>query len=157
MVRRREAGSRRQGAGRCVAERGFTLIELLVVVTIVGILAALAAVNVRHAQIRAAENVLKGNLAMMRQALDTYYADKQKYPGSLEELVPNYLRRIPPDPITKSADTWVEVFDQPDEPEDFGAFDPSADFSTDTGGPGVVDVKSGAEGETLEGAPYGEL
>lgn len=144
-------------------EQGFTLIELLVVITIVGILAGLAMVNVRSAQIKAKEEVLRGNLHQLRTAIDNYYADKQKYPASLQDLVPNYLRRIPPDPITESENTWIEVFDQPslDDPGswDSGGWDsPSGGFGeSDSTTPGVIDVKSGAEGATLDGTPYEEL
>jgi general secretion pathway protein G len=134
---------------------GFTLIELLVVVTIVGILAGIALVNVRNAQRKAAENVLAGNLTQMRKAIDDFYADRQRYPSSLQELVDlRYLRAIPRDPITKSADTWVEIQEEPD--YDSGGWGSgSMDFTA----PGIVDVKSGAEGETLDEPPipYSEL
>lgn len=142
-------------------QRGFTLIELLVVVTIVGILAGLAMVNVRNAQIKAKEKVLQGNLHQLRTAIDNYYADKQAYPPSLQDLVPNYLRKIPPDPITESSDTWIEVFDQPsmDDPSSWdsgwgssGGYDDPTSLT-----PGVIDIKSGAEGETMDGVPYEEL
>jgi prepilin-type N-terminal cleavage/methylation domain-containing protein len=73
-------------------QRGFSLLELIVVVTIIGILAGVAIVNVRYAQRKAREAALKDNLFQMRKAIDNYYADKQKFPASLEELVPNYLR-----------------------------------------------------------------
>jgi len=139
---------------------GFTLIELLVVVTIVGLLAGIAVVNVLNAQRKAAENVLRADLALMRQAIDNFSADKQRYPSSLEELVEaKYMRKVPTDPITKSADTWVPVTEEPDLDSDFGGggfSDFSTDFETPTG-PGISDVKSGAEGETLDGVPYGEL
>ncbi len=138
---------------------GFTLIELLVVVTIVGLLAGIAVVNVLGAQRKAAENVLKADLALMRQGIDNFYADKQRYPSSLEELVEaKYMRRIPVDPITKSADTWIPVTEEVE--FDGGGFGGSfgSDFDYDAPtGPGIADVKSGAEGETLDGVPYGEL
>ncbi len=140
-------------------QRGFTLIELLIVVTIIGMLAAIAVVNVRHAQRKAAENVLRADLSNMRKAIDNYFADKQRYPSSLQDLVPNYLRKIPSDPITKSADTWVEVQDQPDL-EDPGDWSSSSwDDPVTASGPGIIDVKSGAEGETMDDPPipYGEL
>ena len=137
---------------------GFTLIELLVVVTIVGLLAGIAVVNVLNAQRKAAENVLRADLALMRQAIDNFYADKQRYPSSLEELVEQkYMRKVPADPITKSADTWVPVTEELALDSDFGGgFGSDFDFDEPTG-PGISDVKSGAEGETLDGVPYGEL
>lgn len=145
---------------RMSGQRGFTLIELLVVVTIVGILAGLAMVNVRNAQIKAKEEVLRGNLHQLRTAIDNYYADKQAYPPSLQDLVPNYIRKIPPDPVTESPDTWVEVFDQPtlDDPGSWDSGWDSSSYEDPTSlTPGVIDVKSGAKGETMDGVPYEEL
>ncbi|HVT02607.1 MAG TPA: prepilin-type N-terminal cleavage/methylation domain-containing protein [Thermoanaerobaculia bacterium] len=145
-------------------ERGFTLIELLIVVTIIGILAGIAVVNVKYAQRKAAETVLRADLTNLRKAIDDFYADKQRYPQSLQELVDaHYMRRIPIDPITKKADTWVEVREDadPDTGSPGGGFgggsstNPSLDVPT---GPGVADVKSGATGETFsDHIAYGEL
>ena len=139
------------------SQKGFTLIELLVVVTIIGILAAVAIVNVRFAQRKAAEAALKDNLTQLRKCIDNYYADKQHYPTSLEDLVPNYVRRIPPDPITKQAD-WELIMDNPLESSEGGTeaipaeTDPNASQE-----PGIIDVKSKAPGETLDHVPYSEL
>jgi len=135
-------------------QHGFTLIELIVVVTIIGILAGIAVVNVRNAQRRAAEQVLRANLANLRKAIDDFYADKQRYPSSLQELVDaKYMRKLPADPITKSPDTWIEVR------EEASIDESSFSEAASTAGPGVVDVKSGAEGQTLDDPPipYGDL
>jgi general secretion pathway protein G len=136
------------------SQRGFTLIELMVVVTIVGILAAVAIVNVKHAQKKAQEAALKDDLHSLRRAIDDYYADHQKYPATLQDLVPHYVRRMPVDPITKTND-WEEVMDNPSDPS---APPPtSSGTGTDMSGPGVVDVKSKAPGNSLENVPYSEL
>ena len=132
-------------------QRGFTLIELMIVVTIVGILAGIAVVQVRNSVRKAKESALMKNLHDMRTAIDNFYADKQRLPGSLDELVPKYLRKIPMDPITEQTD-WEVITAQPDpdappETDEFGA---------PTGG-GVEDVKSRATGSTLGGRPYNEL
>jgi general secretion pathway protein G len=139
-------------------QRGFTLIELLVVVTIIGLLAGLAIVNVKFAQRKAREAVLMDSLSTMRKAIDNFYADKQRYPSDLNELVPNYLRKIPKDPITKQSD-WELVMDDPlaagmgESGEPIPAeTDPEA-----VSQPGVTDVKSVAVGMTLENVPYNEL
>lgn len=132
------------------SQRGFSLIELLVVVTIIGILAAAAMVNVRNAVRKAQETALKDNLFSMRKAIDNFYADKQRYPNDLEELVPNYIRKVPPDPILKQAD-WEIIMDDPTDEE---SADPDPENVSQ---PGVIDVKSKAEGSTLDGVPYNEL
>lgn len=133
-------------------QAGFSLIELIVVVTIIGILASVAITNVKFAQRKAREAALRDNLFEMRKAIDNFYADKQRYPSNLEELVPNYLRRIPKDPLTDAVD-WEEVMDNPTDPEAMGDPDPEAASQ----GPGVIDVKSRAEGQTLDNVPYADL
>ena len=139
------------------AQRGFTLIELIVVVTIIGVLASLAIVNVRYAQRKAREAALMDNLHSMRKAIDNFYADKQRYPSSLSELAPNYLRKIPADPITKQTD-WEEVMDDPFAySPDGGEPIPAETDPEAMSQPGVVDVKSRAPGSTLDNVPYSEL
>ena len=135
------------------SERGFSLIELIVVVTIIGILAGIALINVRTAQTKAREAALKENLFQMRKAIDNFYADKQRYPASLEELTPNYIRRIPADPITMQTD-WEPVMDDPLSLDGEMSADTDPNAMTQ---PGVVDVKSRAEGQTLDNVPYNEL
>jgi len=134
-------------------ERGFTLIELIVVVTIVGLLAGIAVVNVLNAQRKTAETILKADLALLRKAIDDFYADRQRFPASLQEMVDlKYLRKLPLDPITKSADTWVEIRDDSTSEDDGGSFSTDAPAE-----PGIADVKSGAEGSTMDNVPYGDL
>lgn len=129
MIRQRKSG------------RGFTLIELLVVMAIIALLLTLAAPRYFQSVQRSREAVLKEDLHLMREAIDKHYADTGKYPANLEDLVTKkYLRRIPVDPITESATTWVLV-DPPDKP----------------GSRAVFDVRSGAPGKSLGGTPYGEL
>src|SRR5881394_975515 len=123
-------------------QRGFTLIELIVVVTIIGILAAVAIVNVRNAQKKAQEAALRDDLHELRKAIDDFYADKQRYPSDLSELVPGYMRKIPSDPITKQPD-WDIVQDQPANPDEQTDTNPDAA----TKGPGIIDVKSKAPGK----------
>jgi general secretion pathway protein G len=123
-----------------VKARGFTLIELLVVLAIIGGLLALAAPRYLHRVDLAKETVLISDLATMRDAVDKFFGDTGRYPASLDELVERrYLRRIPPDPITESTDSWVVV--APPAP-DQGA---------------VYDVKSGAPGKTIDGRLYSAL
>jgi len=134
-------------------QAGFTLIELIVVVTIIGILAAVAVSNVKWATTKAREAALHHDLFEMRKALDDYYADKQKYPESLQTLQQeHYLRNIPKDPITGKAD-WEEVQNTPDS-SDANSIptDPSA--QADNAAPGIYDVHSQAPGNGLDGTAY---
>jgi general secretion pathway protein G len=124
--------------------RGFTLIELMVVMSLLVVLSTLGLVGYRQSVIRSREAVLKEDLFRMRDAIDQYYADKNKYPPALEDLVSDgYLRAIPKDPFTDSATTWQAVPAEPD------PNNPVAD-------PGVYDVKSGSQATALDGSRYAE-
>jgi general secretion pathway protein G len=120
---------------------GFTLIELLVVLAIVALLLTIAVPRYFGSLDKSREAVLKEDLFQMRDAIGKYYGDKGKYPESLETLASEkYLRKIPVDPMTESATTWVPVA-----PMD------------DRGSSGVSDVKSGAQGKTVDGTAYADL
>jgi len=123
---------------------GFTLIELMIVMAIITILAAIGLAVYGNSVQSAKEATLREDLFRMREAIDQYYADKNHYPASLDALVEDkYIRLVPVDPITKSADTWQTTLSEP-EPGN-----PSAE-------PGIFNVKSGAEGTGLDGTPYSE-
>jgi general secretion pathway protein G len=124
-------------------ERGYTLIELIIVFTMIGILVGLALPEFRNAVKKAKENTLKENLYLFRTLINQYYADKGKYPASLQTLVDeSYLRKIPVDPITSKPD-WLEVRDEPKAEE----IEPGMEF-------GIVDVHSSSEVKALDGTLY---
>lgn len=130
--------------GRTRSARGFTLIELMVVMTIIVTLATIGMVQYRQSVQFARESVLRDDLFKMRDAIDQYYADKNQYPPTLDDLVSSgYLRAMPKDPITNSTSTWQTVQAEPD------LNNPSVQ-------PGVYDVKSGSEQSGLDGSPYGD-
>jgi general secretion pathway protein G len=128
--------------GRTRSARGFTLIELMVVMTIIVTLATIGMVQYRQSVQFARESVLRDDLFKMRDAIDQYYADKNQYPPSLDDLVSSgYLRSLPKDPITNSTSTWQTVQADPD------PNNPSVQV-------GVYDVKSGSELAGLDGSRY---
>jgi general secretion pathway protein G len=118
---------------------GFTLIEMLVAMAIIALLLSIAAPRYFSSLDRSKETVLKQNLKVMRDLIDKFYIDRGRYPETLDELVEKkYLRALPVDPMTGSDKTWVAV----------------ASSSLDI--PGISDVKSSAEGMSLEGETFRE-
>ena len=127
---------------RTAAAAGFTLIELIVVTALIVVLTTIAMVSYQNSVTRAREAVLKEDLFRLRDAIDQYYADKNKWPQTHQDLVADgYVREIPKDPMTDSVETWQTV---PAEADPAGG---SAE-------PGVFDVKSGSDRMALDGTPY---
>jgi general secretion pathway protein G len=117
--------------------RGFTLIELLVVMVLISLLLSIAIPTYFGHVDKAKETVLRQDLSQMRDAIDKYFADHDRYPETLDELVQRkYLRKVPADPITERVDSWQEV----------------APSNKDMGK--VFDVRSGAPGKGKDGSDY---
>ena len=122
---------------------GFTLIELLVVLAIIAMLAALVAPHYFKSIDRARETSLRTSLATLRDAVDKFSGDLDRYPASLDELVQrHYVREIPVDPMTGRRDTWIVVAPAADSKV--------ADDATDA----IFDIRSGAKGTGQDGQPY---
>jgi general secretion pathway protein G len=118
---------------------GFTLVELLVVLAVIATLLTLAIPRYFGSLDRSKEAVLKENLFQMRDAIARYYADKGRYPESLDALASEkYLRRVPVDPITDHAGTWLLV--PPEDPLKGK----------------VYDVRSGAPGKSRDGIEFSQ-
>jgi general secretion pathway protein G len=116
---------------------GFTLIELLVVMAVIALLLTLAVPRYLGSVDKSKEAVLKEDLAQLRDAIDKHYGDHGRYPDTLDDLVSKkYLRRIPVDPITENAASWVAV---PPEDAQKG---------------GVYDVRSGSVERARDGTAY---
>ena len=109
-----------------------------IVTLVVGPGRALYSTSIRTAN----EATLKQNFLLMREAVDQYHTDTNRYPAKLEALMDaKYLRAVPRDPLTNSAGTWM------------------LEISTrETGVPqttaGVFDVKSGSEQTAIDGSRY---
>jgi general secretion pathway protein G len=129
---------------RFSSEGGWTLIELMIVISIVMILAAMALTQYRNSILYAKEAALNSDLFLMRDAIDQYYADKGKYPETLQTLVSeSYLRAIPRDPFTSSSDSWTTTTADPQ----------PGQLSSQMG---IYDVKSGSDGTGTDGRRYSE-
>jgi general secretion pathway protein G len=132
----------RQGAGG--SARGFTLIEILIVMVIITILAGISVGMYNNSILRSREAVLRQQLFEMREAMDRYYADKNKWPATLDTLVDEkYIRAVPVDPMTNSTN-WQTEYGEPD---------PSNPASE----PGISNVRSGSDQVSpLTGTAYSE-
>lgn len=109
------------------------MLELLIVITIIGILATIAEPAFVTATTKAREAALKRDLYVVRDVLDQYYADHGVYPATLDTLTAEgYLRVVPPDPFTRSVETWQVVY----------------------GEGGVFDLHSGSDRVAIDGTPY---
>jgi general secretion pathway protein G len=116
---------------------GFTLIELLVVMTIIGVLLTIAVPRYFRTVERSKETVLRHDLAVVRESIDKYYADIGQYPDALPALVDkHYIRSVPVDPFTKSAESWLMI------------------ASEDPDHPGVRDIHSGSPDQGVDGSPF---
>ena len=92
---------------------------------------------------------LADNLVTMRKAIDNFYAKEKRYPRSLQELVPKYIRRIPVDPVTH--DPWLLTTEE--------SVVPRNDFSTDAPAKTekyIIDVHSSAKGMDANGTPFAD-
>jgi len=118
--------------------------------TVLGI-AAVVLFNVsmrRHTEAHQAA-ALRDDLAAMRKAIRQYRVAHGHYPASLNDMVPDELRKIPFDPITKSGDTWHFTLRENVRVDDF--------TSTSATGPAeIVDVHSGATGHDSKGQAWSD-
>ena len=89
---------------------GFTLIELLVVVAIIGVLAGSAFFTLNPAEqlAKSRDAQRKSDFEQMKNALDAYYSDNNRYPGAIDGKINKadwgsawqpYMQTIPKDPI----------------------------------------------------------
>lgn len=143
MERRTQSGDTRV-TRRELLRRGFTMIELMIVMAVITILVSIAVPYYQKTLIRSKESLLRNNLFTLRTVIDEYTIDKGKAPQTLQELVTEgYLRSVPTDPITGSADTWRIVMED-------------GMNSVSQSEPGIFDVRSGSDAVSLEGTAYSE-
>ena len=145
---------------------GFTLVELIAAITILLLLTSMALPMARMQVKRTREIELRSDLREMREAIDRYkdFSDRGMipvkvdtfgYPPDLKTLVEGvavkgaanakyrFLRKIPVDPMTGSADWGMRsVQDDPD--------------SRSWGGQNAFDVYSKSQGTALDGTQYAD-
>lgn len=145
---------------------GFTIIELIVVIAIISTLAVIAIPMVETSVKRERELVLKRSLREIRTAIDDYQVfvlknkikhdeDTYGYPEELEIFVKGieyrnsknkarikkFLRRIPADPMTGSAEWGLRSYQDKKN-------------STHWGGENIWDIYSKSEKKALDGSYY---
>lgn len=149
------------------AAGGYTFVELLVVTFMILILASAALPIARVSIKRQREAELRQDLLEVRAAIDKFhdYAEVGKiastelsgtshYPTTLDQLVEGvtftgdasgnkykFLRRIPVDPITGSADWGLRSFEDAPDAKSWGGQD-------------VYDIYTKSEGKALDGTKY---
>jgi general secretion pathway protein G len=80
MLKRKRRASARHG------EHGYTLVEMLVVITIIGLLVALVGPRVLNYLGESKVKTAKIQIQSFASALDLFYIDTGRYPGSSEGL-----------------------------------------------------------------------
>ena len=153
---------------RLSQRRGFSFIELLVVTTIILVLAGAVMPLARITIQRQREIELRRTLRELRTAIDKYkdavdqgqiggtdnQLGSEGYPPDLETLVEGvtaagdasgrklkFLRRVPVDPMTRSAEWGLRSYQD-------------ASDARSWGGKNVFDVYSRSEGTALDGTKY---
>jgi general secretion pathway protein G len=149
-----------------LSDKGFMLIELIAAITILLVLTTLALPLARNEIVRKREMLLHENLRTMREAIDRYKFDSDSgkipikvdsfgYPPDLQTLVEGvavkgtakgkykYLRKIPLDPMTGSAEWGLRAMQ-----DDLD--------SKSWGGQNVFDVYSKSQGTALDGTQYAD-
>ena len=143
---------------------GFTLAELVMVVALVAVLSSMALPVAKFTVKRHKEVELRLALRQVRTAIDEYkrLSDQgmipvkiggEGYPENLDELVEGveivgqetkrrFLRRIPPDPMTR--DDW-ELRSYQDDMD-----------ATSWGGENVYDLRTSSEGVAIDGTKYAD-
>ena len=92
---------------------------------------------------------LKQNLQTMRKAIAEFHAKEGRYPRTLEELVPEYLRKIPADPVTNTVNDWKLTTEETVQPNNDFTSAPPAKSETY-----IIDVHSSASGMDANGVPF---
>jgi general secretion pathway protein G len=114
------------------------------VLTIVSVLVSIAVPVYQKSLIRTKESLLKNQLFTIGTVIDEYTFDKKEAPQTLDDLVrEGYLRDVPLGPMTGNNQPWRVIMED-------------SLTMVDQTQPGIYDVRSGAQGKSLDGTQYSE-
>lgn len=77
--------------------KGFTLLEMMLVVVIIGVLMSVAVYSFAGRSDEAKKAATQLSMKTIGSCVKQYYGTKSVYPSRLEELVPNYVEKVPLD------------------------------------------------------------
>jgi general secretion pathway protein G len=135
--------------------RGFSLVELLVVVVIIAVLAMIMIPHFQDSGRRSKESALHSNLALLRSAIASFYADTGTYPAVLSDLMAS---SAPTNGLSNNGTStaivpanWHGPYVTTSIPTDPVA---NAAFNYSTTGTTTGQVSSSASGSGLDGTAY---
>src|SRR5262245_19882020 len=117
-----------------LSRRARILIFIGLVASVLLVAVVVLSPNARSVQ-RAKEAVLHEDLWILRDSIRQFEKDHRKKPQSLQDLVSGgYIRSVPIDPLTHSAETWL--------------------LKRAADGSGIIEVRSGSQGISRDGTRY---
>ncbi len=72
-------------------QEGFTIVEMMMVLLIIGILVGIAVASYSFSLSRSQEAACRSNLKVLRKAITAFEIYNDRYPETLQELVPEYV------------------------------------------------------------------
>ena len=93
--------------------RAFSLVEIMIVVVIIGLLAGVVTINVRSYLTKAKHNTARQGVAVIMEALDTFWAEYGRYPTNEEGLavLATPTEKLPEPPLANvPTDPWGRPF-----------------------------------------------
>lgn len=77
--------------------RGFSLLEITLVIALIGLLMGVAVVAFAPTLFRGKIAATKSTMRVVDQSLKSFMVEKNNYPATLAELVPNFIETSPKD------------------------------------------------------------
>lgn len=145
-------------SARRTAAQGFTLIEILLVVAVIAVLAVIVIPRVTPSLRESKESALKADLHQLRMAIELFHAHTGAYPATLDDLVTT----TPPvagvdelgQPRVITPSDYRGPYVDPYEGVPHDPITGAPDWAYSTTPPTVGEVRSSANGSTVDGIPY---